>query len=135
VAGVDQQGPSWDEAKTQWERINARVSRDIPSLRTIPWEAILQSGGVPQFGESRSAQLLRYLLALDDVCQQALYAMEQLPLFTCRGEYSSPWELYAKYYIYDVLSRVKTATDLLALLLNVVFGLGLPTKECSLERG
>ena len=131
---ADDREPSWEEAKTQWGRINERLLTDIPSLNAAKWQVIPSSGGLPPFGESPYAQFLRYLLALDDVCQQTVYAMQRLQLFTHR-EWSSPWELYVKYYLCDFLSRIKTATDLLALALNVVFDLGRRDEECSLEKG
>lgn len=130
-----QDGPSWEEAKAQWNRIKDCLMADMPSLNATLRRVIPPSSGLPPFGESPYANFLRYLLALDDVCQQALYALERLPLFTSREEWSNPWELYVKYYLCDLLSRVKTATDLVALMLNVVFELGLPPEKCSLEKG
>lgn len=135
MSGSEQDGPSWEEAKTQWIRINKCLMADMPSLNATLLRVIPPSSGLPPFGESPYANFLRYLLALDDVCQQALYALERLPLFTSREEWSNPWELYVKYYLCDLLSRVKTATDLVALILNVVFELGLPLEKCSLEKG
>ena len=134
MPGIDQQGPSWDEAKTQWGRINACLLKDIPSLNAALWQVIPPSSGLPPFGESPYAQFLRYLQALDDVCQQTLYCLERLPLFVGQ-EWSSPWELYVKYYLCDFLSRVKTSLDLIALALNVLFDLDLDPGDCSLERG
>lgn len=135
MSGSEQDGPSWEEAKTQWKRINDCLMADMPSLNATLLRVIPQNSGLPRFGESPYASFLRYLLALDDVCQQALYALERLPLFTSREECSNPWELRVKYYLYDLLSRVKTATDLVALMLNELFELGLSPEECSLEKG
>lgn len=134
MSGSEQDRPSWEEANTQWGRINKRLMAQIPSLNAARLRVMPPSSGLSPFGESPYADLWRHLGALDDVLQQALYALERMPLFTCR-EWSNPWELYVKYYLCDLLSRVKTATDLVALVLNVVFQLDLPPEECSLEKG
>lgn len=134
MTNSDQKEPAWGEAKRQWSRIIDRLVADMPSLNATLLPVIPPSSGLPRFGESPYANFFRYLLALYDVCQQALYALERPPLFTSR-EWSSPWELYVKCYLCDFLSRVNTATDLLALMLNVLFELHVPLKQCSLEKG
>jgi hypothetical protein len=60
--------------------------------------------------------------------------MERLSVFVSEPS-DSPSDLYAKYHLYGFLSRVKTATDLVALILNVVFELGPREGDCSLEKG
>jgi hypothetical protein len=130
----EEEGPSWNEAKAQWGRINARLLRDMPSLNEALSRAIAPGSGLSSFGESPYAQFVRYLQALDDVCQQAVYAMERLPLLIHK-EWSNPWELLVKHYLYDSVSRVKTSLDLMALALNVLFDLRLDPRDCSLEKG
>jgi hypothetical protein len=84
------------------------------------------------------ARLRSYLQALHTICQQALYSMERLQVF--HAWFTPPggpgfYEFYAFHYVFDFFARVKAATDLIALTINNVFGLGLVNEECSLEKG
>lgn len=72
--------------------------------------------------------------SLQNTCQQALYSVERLELF-CNQETSNTFAFYVTHHIYDFLARVETATDLLALIINHIFELGLPDKKCNLEDG
>lgn len=75
-----------------------------------------------------------YLISFQYACQQALYAICCLKEYSDH-ENSNITEFFVAYYLDDFIIRVKTATDLLALIINQQYGLLLNDKKCSLENG
>lgn len=118
---------------TQWQRIGQRFYTDIPSFGEI-WNYVVESTGPYHSADHPLTRLFKYMQSLQDTCQQALYSVERLDLF-CNQEASNVFEFYVAHYVYDFLARVKTATDLLALMINHVFELDLSDEDCSLEKG
>lgn len=121
-----------EEATDQWQRIGHRFYTDIPSFGRI-WNAVVEACG-PSADYHPVARLVKYLKSFAETGQQALYSMERLQLFSTK-EASNVFEFYVAHYLYDFLTRIKTATDLLALMINYIFDLGIHEKECSLEKG
>jgi len=122
-----------EEAISQWGQIGRRVfEQDIPSFKKV-WNDVL-TAGTSCTADHPLAVLYQYINSLDSTCQQCLYSLEQLRFFSTQ-EASNVFEFYVSHYIYDFFSRVKTTTDLLALIINHVFEFGLYEKECRLERG
>jgi hypothetical protein len=122
------------EAITQWQQISQRVFRDIPSLNVI-WNPLVEANiGIPPWEAHPIRMLFKYVESLTNVCGQVLYAIERLRVFSKR-EASNTFEFYVAHYLYDFMTRVKTTTDLIALIIDHIFGLNLPDKTCSLESG
>jgi hypothetical protein len=115
-------------------RMRSSIGRDIPSLTDALLRVVGSHGGVSPFGDHPLSLLCAYLSSLNEICEQALYAMERLSVFVAEPP-DRPSDLHAKYHLYGFLSRVKTATDLVALIVNEVFELGLEEGVCSLEKG
>lgn len=125
---------STDEVFTRRQQITQRMSRDIPSLGLI-WNPLVEASmGISPWDDHPITKLLRYVSSLTNVCEQILYAQERLQIFSTI-EASNIFEFYVAHYLYDIMARVKTTTDLLALIINHVFKLGLKDKVCSLENG
>ncbi len=78
--------------------------------------------------------LLRYVQSLKNTCQQTLYSIERLNDYS-KSEASNITEFYVQHYLYDFWGRVKTSTDIVALIINLVYELKLPDRDCSLENG
>ena len=114
-------------------RTGKSIGQDIPSLIDTLLRVVDSSGGLSPFGDRPFALLWAHLRSLNDVCQQALYAMERLSVLVSEPP-ETPSYLREQYHLWGFLSRVKTGTDLVALILNVVFELGLPEGDCSLEK-
>lgn len=123
------------EVHTQWQRIGQRFYTDIPSFGKI-WNYVVESREPRHSADHPVTLLVKYMQSLQNTCQQALYSVERLDLF-CNQETSNVFEFYVAHYIYDFLARVKTATDLLVLMIRHVFELGnlLEDEACSLEKG
>jgi hypothetical protein len=119
---------------TQRDGIGGSIGQDIPSLNDTLIRVVDSQGSTCLFGPPPFPRLWAHLWSLNDVCQQAAFALERLTVSVSQG-LESPFDLQAKYYLWGFLSRVKTATDLVALILNVVFDLGLAEEACSLEKG
>ena len=120
------------EMITQWQRIGQRLHRDMPSFNKVQNNIIQVS--MRHHADHPVARLFKYIDFLDVTSQQALYSLERLRRFSIT-EASNVSEFYVSHYLYDFLARVKTVTDLLALIINYVFKMGLPEKDCSLEKG
>ena len=120
------------ETIDQWQRIGHHFYTDIPSFGGI-WNTVVEACGL-RADHHPVARLVKYLRSFIDTGQQALYSMGRLQLFSTQ-EASNTFEFYVAHYLYDFLARVKTATDLLALMINHIFELGLSEKVCSLEKG
>lgn len=121
------------EAITQWQQVGQRFFEDVPSFKGV-WNDVVESRGPRHSEDHPLVQLANYVQSLMDTCQQALYSTERLNVF-CNQESSNTFAFYARHYAYDFLARVTTATDLLALMINHVFELGLPDKACRLDKG
>lgn len=116
------------------DRIGKSIGRDIPSLTDTLLRVVGSYGGVSPLGDQPLSLLCAYLSSLNEICEQALHAIDQLSV-SASVPPARPSDVHAKYHLYGFLSRVKTATDLVALILNEVFELSIPEKRCSLERG
>lgn len=125
---------SQEEASGQWNRVGKRLTQDMPRLSPILLRAVQSSKRVSPLGDQPFPRMWAHLWSLHDVSLQALYTLERLSVFVCRQS-STPADLYMKFYLYGFMSRLKTATDLVGLILNVLFELGLSEKVCSLEKG
>lgn len=126
-----------EETLAQWQRIGGRFFSDNPSFAKI-WNYVIESQE-PQYVYRHHpiSQLIQYLQSLTDTCQQALYSTERISLF-CEKENSNVFSFYVAHYVYDFFARVKTATDLLALMIKHIFWITdaeLKDKECALEQG
>jgi hypothetical protein len=115
-------------------RIAKSIGQDVPSLTEVLLRVVDSQAGVSPFGRQPLSVLCAHLSSLNEICEQALYAMDRLRIFSCKRP-ATPSDLHAKYHLYGFLSRVKTGTDIVALTLNAVFELGLQEEDCSLEKG
>jgi hypothetical protein len=83
--------------------------------------------------------LCRYIDALQNACLQAAFAISRTKYFCIEEDDVSTignFSFYIQYYLYDLLTKVKTATDILALMIKHIFELNrLDKKYCALESG
>ncbi len=111
--------------------IAEKFYQDIPNFGTI-WNEVAEISG-SRYGNHPNAILGRYFQSLTDSCEQVLYALERLKYYT-RQEPSNICQFYVSNYLYDLLTRVKTSTDIMALIINHIYRLKISDKECSLEK-
>jgi hypothetical protein len=124
------------ETYIQWQRTGGRFYKDNPSFAEI-WNYIIENSKPQHVNQHPIAQLVQYLQSLSDICHQSLYALERVSLF-CDKENSNVFSFYVSHYIYDFFARVKTATDVLALMIKHIYEFPdtqLRSEDCALERG
>lgn len=102
---------------------------EIPSFKEIHNPAFMRIG---LHNSDILENLIGYIKSLEITCEQGLYAIERLRNFSSH-ESSNITEFYVAHYLNDFIVRVKTGTDLLALIINNIYKLGLYDKQCSLE--
>jgi hypothetical protein len=126
-----------NETLAQWQRIGGRFFADIPSF-VKTWNHVLENQEPQHVSPLHPiAQLVEYLQALTDACQQALYAIERITLY-CDKENSNTFGFFVSHYVYDFFSRIKSATDLLALMIRHIYEISnteLKDEACALEKG
>lgn len=114
--------------------ITQRLFSEIPSFSDI-WNPTIQAGlRIGPFDSCPLGNLVGYIQALRATCEQGLYAIQCLKGFSTH-EASNITEFYVAYFLNDFIIRVKTGTDLLALMIKSIYGLGIDDKKCSLESG
>jgi hypothetical protein len=79
-------------------------------------------------------QLQKYIHSFRETCTQLILSLNNLENYSSK-ESSNDSEFYVRNYFYDFVSRLKTATDLIALIINQVYCLEVENKKCSLEAG
>lgn len=84
-------------------------------------------------------RLLKYSYSLYSLSLQALYSIERLDTIskwiTFPNGANSELALYVSFYFSDFLSRIKTTTDVIALMVNQMFDLNVENKRCRLDGG
>jgi hypothetical protein len=111
-----------------------RVTSDIPPLGEL-WNPTIESNRhINPVSKAYLYSLNKYIISLQVACEQGLYAIDCLKGFSSH-ESSNITEFYVAYYLYDFITRVKTGTDLLALIINSLYHLDMREKQCSLENG
>ncbi len=121
-----------EELQKLWHYVGEKFYKDIPNLGPI-WNKMCVKHGFRR-DDHPNTILIKYFDSLSDSCQQILYAIEELKYYTTQ-EASNVYEFYVSHYLYDLLSRIKTSTDILALIINHIFSLEICDNQCSLERG
>ena len=120
------------EIVTQYGRVSQRLSTDIPSFTKICNKIKPVS---MNYGAHHSiAPLFKHFDSLEATLEQTLYSLQRLSKFSTM-QASNVSKFYVSHYLYDFLARVKTVTDLLALMVNYIFKLSLDKRDCSLEKG
>ncbi len=117
---------------SDWFDIGAKCKESFPVLHEIWNDVCARSGFLPDdhvLGELR--RLLRSSILLG---QHAIYSSLCVTRYS-RTEASNTYEDYVRYYIYDFIGRVKSSSDIFALLVNHVYKLGVDESKCALERG
>lgn len=120
------------EIISQYGQISRRLSTDIPSFSKIRNK--IKPVSMNYGTHYPIARLFKHFDSLDVTLEQTLYSLQRLHKFSTM-QASNVSEFYVSHYLYDFLTRVKTVTDLLALMVNYIFELQLEKKDCSLERG
>jgi len=115
-------------------RVSQRFFSEIPSFREIWNPAIEASAKIGPFDSSPVGNLVSYIRSLRATCEQGLYAIQCLEEFSTH-EASNITEFYVAYFLNDFIIRVKTGTDILALMIKSIYRLGIDDKQCSLESG
>lgn len=117
--------------------ISEKASSNFPSLMRIRSNTDLAERARHPVDHPIS-QLCDYLTALENTCLQAIYSLSQLTYF-CEEEDSAStvgnFTFYVQYYFYDFLAKVKTATDILGLMIKLIFELNLQNERCGLNNG
>jgi hypothetical protein len=114
-----------------WHFIGEKFYQDIPNFGTI-WNEVVEISG-SRFDNHPNSILRKYFQSLTDSCQQVLYALEKLKYYATQ-EASNIYQFYVSNYLYDLLTRIKTSTDIMALIINHIYQLNIPDKKCSLEK-
>lgn len=117
--------------------ISEKALANIPSLMKIRGDTDLEESARHPVNHPIS-QLCDYLNALENTCLQAIYSINQLNNF-CEEEESAStignFAFYVQYYFYDFLTKVKTATDILGLMIKLIFELNIQNERCGLNNG
>ena len=127
---------SEQDIKNSWLQVGQRFADDNPAF-VKTWNHVLFNSRPWQVHPyvNPVAQLIGYLRSLMYVCQQSLYSIEQInELRDKEQDNINTW--YVSLHFYDFIARVKTATDLLALLIRHIFAIDktkLPDEHCSLH--
>jgi hypothetical protein len=117
---------------SDWFGICARCKESLPVLHELWNEVVRMTGFLPDdhvVGELR--RLLRSSILLS---QHAIYSLTCVTRYS-RSEASNTYEDYVQYYIYDFFGRIKSSSDILGLLVNHIYQLGIDEPNCALERG
>jgi len=85
-------------------------------------------------------QLRAYVHSAHNSCWQVLYSVERLEALSAWISSSlssggSSINFFVSYYFSGFISNVKTATDILALMINHIFELGIEHERCALDKG
>lgn len=130
-------------------RISSYIDKDCPAFSKFHSEVILKVsefideglGGQidDEFLDHPIHQLRQYSFALQDACWQTLYSITRFNRLAdwkanALGE-TSRIDSYITFYFSSFLARTKTVTDILALLINHTFELGIEFNKCGLDKG
>jgi hypothetical protein len=125
-------------ALSEWLKIGQKLfDDDLPRLRDV-WNPLFKAKRAYHRHSSDKVPMIhKYFLSFDTTCQQALYAAGRLTYFDTREPEPSdvPSEFYVATYLSTFIGRIKTATDILALIIRHVYDLPLRDNACSLENG
>ena len=117
--------------------ISEKALSNIPSLMRIRSDTDLAEHSRHPVDHPIS-QLCDYLTALENTCLQAIYSISQLTNFCQEDESAGTilnFTFYVQYYFYDFLAKVKTATDILGLMIKLNFELDIQNERCGLNYG
>lgn len=125
------------DMKNSWLQVGQRFADDNPAFvktwnyvhsNSRPWQVHPYVNPI--------AQLIEYLRALMDACQQSLYSIEQINELRDK-ENSNITTWYASFHFYNFITRVHSAMDIFALLIRHIFAIDkrkLPDSQCSLHK-
>lgn len=117
-----------------YKTIAQRVFSEIPSFHDIWNPAIESMMGISPFDPNRSNFLGVYVKSLNSTFEQGLYAISCLESYS-KSEPSNITVFFVSHYLIDFIIRVKTGTDLLALIIKNIYDINIEDKQCSLENG
>lgn len=93
----------------------------------------------PKIVDHPVTQLLTYINSTHNVVWQVLYSVERLAVLSdwmsLSSGTSSLMDHFISYYFSGFVAKVKATTDILGLMINHLFELGIDRKKCGLERG
>src|SRR5688572_23156130 len=118
-------GPTPEQRRylEQLTPVHIRINNSMPFMRSITDNILMQERFRPPYKQP-IARLCQYLDSLQATCLQASYSMERIYLF-CSADEDAPtftnFGFHVEHYLYDFLTRVKTTTDLLALIIKHIF--------------
>jgi coenzyme F420-reducing hydrogenase delta subunit len=142
-----------ENPQIRWMRVEDILFEDCPTLFKVTKEinlflinteidaglSLLDIGNDPYLSiDWIIARLNSYFYSLKETCKQIIYCVERVILFSKWSSFpatSGEGAFHIHHYVFDFFARVKAATDLIALMVNHAFELGLRFEDCSLERG
>jgi len=117
-----------------WGDVFRKVIEELPIIK-YSWNlAVEGTFNLPPWSNHPRQVLYNYLNAFRNTCAQMQWSIIQLKDYS-NCESSNVTEFFVSHYFYDFVVRLKTATDLLALIINHVYSIGLDPTKCSLDKG
>jgi hypothetical protein len=117
-----------------WAFIQQKVFNDIPSFFDL-WNPNIESSMKDNpLSVDYLDTLNRYLEELNAICAQMIFTVECIKNLPTQ-QWMDTARFYVGYHFYNFIVRVKTGTDLLALLINKLYRLNIKNNQCSLARG
>ncbi len=105
----------------------------VPTLYKL-WNPVIASSSKrsPFTDYDTHLDLFDYISALDNLLKQLILSINRLKTYS-DSEPSNITMEFVSYYTYNFFVRIKTALDIVALILNLVFCLGLRNFCCEIE--
>ena len=117
---------------SDWFKIGEKCKESLPVLHEIWNDLCTRCGFLPD--DHVLSELRRLIRSSILLGQHAIYSSLCVARYS-KTEASNTYEDYVQYYIYNFIGRVKSSSDILALIVNHVYELGIVEVECALERG
>ena len=130
---------------SQSQMIQNSIRSDCPHF--IEFQSYIRSKlftieAVNDFVENRNHPVIilnRLAYALEEICWHTLFAKERLDTIanwvSLPGGQDSIVKPYISYYFHGLVSRGKATIDILGLMINHLFKLGINRERCGLDRG
>lgn len=117
-----------------WGDVFRKVFEELPLIKDS-WNLTVEATfNLAPWSNHPKLLLYNYLNSFKNTCAQMQWSIIQLKNYS-NGESSNVTEFFVSHYFYDFVVRLKTATDLLALIINHVYSIGLDPTNCSLDKG
>ncbi len=125
------------DLQNPWFQVGQQFANDVPDF-IAAWNCVVGNSQPWQVHPNTNpvARLMGYMRSLMEVSQQALYSTDMIKKFNDKDR-SNITNWYVSFYFYNFIVRVKTATDLLALIIRHIFCIDntkLKDEQCSLHK-